>query len=520
MVLQNKYKAKASRRYNAAKGGPSQQGDRSEKPGFRQRQAGRFGPGHRGPSNASEDDQDDASEDGEDDEEDNENEEGEQDGGDEIHDPRFPSLQSTAKSSHPQRERASARSSDSGSMSRGKYSRRKIGESNAARMARLEAEKDPHMEQSEEEPEIDISALVARVKALDPNAQTQAGVSADIAAQLAERETASDVEKDIDHSLAWLHEKEMKRQKAKGRGGWTNGRPDAKRSDSHPEMKDVDADGNKIDYERLRRDKEKAEALRALKARFQGRALGEREAKGARSRPVPSIKIGPHRDVASDAPGGSDAAGSAAKDSPAPSSTYSGSGSSDSRSAASTSSTPPTGADRPAEGTSGTCGISDSMAAEIDASFNRQRKQVQSRNDDAGSVSSQRSSFSTDFGRRRSPMSIRDYDASIGACPPTDEIDSFLSSLSPPPTRSADPRASPSSSLPQERRRSRDYGDARISPTRSSKANASAVSSTSADANPTQERIHRLANPGGEARGTPQRGEIESLESFLDDMLK
>ncbi|EPQ32182.1 uncharacterized protein PFL1_00379 [Pseudozyma flocculosa PF-1] len=541
MVLQNKYKARASRRYNNTKGESTQHGEPPQKPGFRQRHFRRFG-SQLGPSG-----KDDGHDDGEgsnsgseedhsgSDQEDGGDSDDDDDGDDEVHDPRFPSLEKAAAAGQASSKQQGKATTDGDKTAppsgRGKFSRRKLGESNAARIARLEAEKDPHLEGSDDEPEIDISALVARVKALDPNAHTQAGVSADIAAHRAERETASDVENDIDHSLAWLHEREMQRQKAKGRAGWKDGRPDAKRSDSHAEMKDVDLEGNKIDYEAIKREKEKAEALRALKARFQGRALGERESKAARARPVPSIKIGPHRDqplsgsmapTSTSVNGGLDPASSGRRAAPAvspPASSTSSRGSSSAMSASSSLSSP-SGAQRHDE----TSAVSDSVAAEIDASLNRQRKLAQSGNHDSGSVSSQRSSFSTDFGRRRSPMSVKDYDGVTDPGPPTDEIDSFLASLKPEPLVRTSQQVRPGSPEEKKKRHGGGKGGDRAASARTPLASSTPSPEKAASKG---ERIHRfpvpapaLAAAGPLNSKMPKRGEIESLESFLDDMLK
>ena len=273
MVLQNKYKAKASRRYNAAKGAGDK---RDAKPGrpSRGRRPAQHVDGRPGAGSGSGSDFGSGSEDQEED-----------DGSDEQ-DTEFPQLQASQATSGPSKTSSTDQEEDPSRPTRGKYARRRMGESNAVRLERLLAEKDPYAEDEEEpEPEIDISRLVARVAALDPNAASQAGVAVDIASKRGDQETASDVERDIDHSLDWLHERERLRQR--NRGIKNN---ESTSTANKPLSEDTD---DQIDYEQIRREKEKAEALRALKARFQGRALGERERRDARVKNAPSIHIGP-----------------------------------------------------------------------------------------------------------------------------------------------------------------------------------------------------------------------------------
>lgn len=310
----------------------------------------------------------------------------------EQEDAEFPSLATAAATTST--TRAPAQDDDPANPSRGKYARRRLGESKLARLERLEAAKDPRLPDEEDsEPEVDISNLIARVAAFGDSAATQAGIAEQIARSRGQHETASDVENDIDHSLAYLHEKEQQRQKAKGRGG-TAWSPDES-SKVAIEALNVDANGNEIDLEALQKEKEKAEAVRALKARFQGHGVGERSRSDGKARSIPSIRIGsnttsasgvPSRDLALDAVG----------------------------------STP-----TPANGT-----LSESITAEIDSSLANSRRHAL--NGETGSGNSGRSSFSTSFGRRKSPLAGVENDRSSprgGSGKRTERIDSFLASL-------------------------------------------------------------------------------------------
>ena len=301
MVLQNKYKAKASRRYNSQKATTDSTEPGSSKQNYRHRivnklrsnnsQAGRVG--------SSDDDEERDIHSGSDQEEQDKEQE----------DAEFPSLATAAATTST--TRAPAQDDDPATPSRGKYARRRLGESKLARLERLEAAKDPRLPDEEDsEPEVDISNLIARVAAFGDSAATQAGIAEQIARSRGQHETASDVENDIDHSLAYLHEKERQRQKAKGRGG-TAWSPDES-SKVAMEALNVDANGNEIDLEALQKEKEKAEAVRALKARFQGHGVGERSRSDGKARSILSIRIGsnttsasgvPSRDLALDAAG-------------------------------------------------------------------------------------------------------------------------------------------------------------------------------------------------------------------------
>ncbi|KAJ1030079.1 hypothetical protein NDA16_000992 [Ustilago loliicola] len=270
MVLQNKYKAKASRRYNNSKASTDDAEPGSSKPGFRQRFANRHRRQNESQSTQSDGEEaSDADSDDDEDEDEDEDEEGALSGSDEEDgNTDFPSLAKAAATSNGTTTTAAqTEDDDSSNPNRGKYARRRLGESKLARLERLEAAKDPRLPDDEEpEPEVDISGLVARVAALGDAASTQAGLSEEIARSRAQHETASDVENDIDHSLSYLHEKERQRQKAKGRAAAQA--PEANNR-VFAEALEVDADGNPIDYEALKKEKEKAEAVRALKARFQ-----------------------------------------------------------------------------------------------------------------------------------------------------------------------------------------------------------------------------------------------------------
>lgn len=355
MVLQNKFKARASRRYNKTHG----EGTSTAKPNHRQKQ-----PRQPGISETQQDGSDDS---------------GSDPTSDEEEDLDFPSLAKAAEATDSTKDQEEQ--DDPSNPSSGRYARRKMGESRLAMMERLEAAKDPRLEAEEEpEPEVDLSGLLAKVAALGDSGASQAGIAQEIAKHRAAHETASDVEQDIDHSLAYLHEKERQRQKAKGRGG----------ADEHNKPALVESvDMNSEDVEAMKKDKEKAEAVRALKARFQGRDLGERERSDAKSRNAPSLKIGSKSSGSSGA----------------------------SVDSASTSTTKP---------------VSASLAAEIDSSLAKARGN--GAKGDAGSVKSERSTFSTSFGRARGNSHSSRSPLASGSTPSppsssTDGIDGFLRSL-------------------------------------------------------------------------------------------
>ena len=439
MVLQNKYKARASRRYNSSKAATDDNEPGSSKPGYRHRFANKHRPAHGPPSHR--DEAANASGSGSEGDDDDEGEsisgsDQEEESAD------FPSLAKAAAATSSSTTQAPAQEDDPANPSRGKYARRRLGESKLARLERLEAAKDPRLPDDEEpEPEVDISNLVARVAALDASAGTQAGVAEEIARSRGQNETASDVENDIDHSLAYLHEKERQRQKAKGHGGAAQS-PDESRKVAF-EAHDVDADGNAIDLEALQKEREKADAVRALKARFQGHAVGERSRPDGKPRSIPSIHIGPGPALSPDNSGSAE-----------PSST-------------------------------GT--LSDSLTAEIESSLAKSRNRTV--NGETGSVHSGRSSFSTTFGRRKSPLAGGvSSEADRGSSHRTERIDSFLASLNDRSAAGNDPSIfqlspigsnGPSRAHQQVRRAER----------------------------PPQQPIHSTA------------GELGRLESFLDDML-
>ncbi|PWN53981.1 hypothetical protein IE53DRAFT_408304 [Violaceomyces palustris] len=302
MVLQNKHKAKASRRYNAAK---NQDSTPEKRVGRRGHPSSSLPPSSLPRLDHPDDDESGSGEDQEGEDRGSEEEE-------EPQDPNFPSLKAASVSSPPDHSRPRPKWAPLQAPTEGRYARRQLTESKAAALDRIEAQKDPRLDKQEEgeeeaEPEVDLSGILAKVAALDVDAPSQAGVASHLASQVRENETAEEIEKDIDHSLDWLHQKEVERQKLKGRGGWSeeyDGKKDkrALASGVRGERLDLDVDskGNKIDWEEMKRQKEKAEAVRALKARFQGRALGERERKQAtRTRKVPVLDIG-HHDVGKD----------------------------------------------------------------------------------------------------------------------------------------------------------------------------------------------------------------------------
>ncbi|KAJ1032345.1 hypothetical protein NDA18_001831 [Ustilago nuda] len=451
MVLQNKYKAKASRRYNNSKVTTDDAELGSSKPGFRQR----FTNKHRQPhaTQSAQDGEEDGSDADSDDEDGEEGSLSGSDGEDDNTD--FPSLAKAAATPNGTTAApAKDNEDDPSNPNRGKYARRRLGESKLARLERLEAAKDPRLPDDQEpEPEVDISSLIVRVAALGNSAATQAGLAEEIARSRAQHETASDVEKDIDHSLAYLHEKERQRQKAKGRT--TSHTPDS----NHKVVTDavqVDIDGNPIDYEALKKEKEKAEAVRALKARFQGHDVGERSRSDAKPRAVPSIHIGPRKPVIPAELVGSQA--------------------------------------NAAEGD-----LSQSLTAEIESSL---AKSPRTTNGETSSIHSGRSSFSTTFGRRKSPLANVSADSDSrkgancgGSVRRTERIDSFLASLNDCSVNPSHPsvfQLSPTGTL----------GAARPSPHPTSRISGSA---------------ERVTPQHKGIQSTP--GELGRLESFLDDML-
>ncbi|EST06558.1 hypothetical protein PSEUBRA_004466 [Kalmanozyma brasiliensis GHG001] len=470
MVLQNKYKAKASRRHHSQKASADDAEPGSSKPGFRQRFANK----HRQSSSQSGQDgtmigSHRGEEEGEDDFEDGDDSEEASISGSEEEQANadFPSLTKAAAVSDP--SQSSTHLEDPSNPSRGKYARRKLGESKLARLERLEASKDPRLPDEEEpEPEVDISNLVARVAALGGSAGTQAGVAEEIARSRGQHETASDVENDIDHSLAYLHEKERLRQKAKGRGGQQDA---SSKAHSHSEALDVDADGNAIDLEALQKEKEKAEAVRALKARFQGHGVGERQRPDGRNRIAPSIHIGPQATDSSD------------------NSASSKSGSSE-------------------EDTQTASTISDSLNAEIESSLAKTR--TGSLNAETASVNSGRSSFSTTFGRRKSPLAHapmhepqpeKSSPRAGGRARQTERIDSFLASLNDRSMGGKDPSVFTLNSVSPN-------------PCGPSQRNSNASDRTVKAHPPSHHQPHQQQMPIHSAPG-----ELGRLESFLDDML-
>lgn len=437
MVLQNKYKAKASRRYNSSKGPTEDADPGSSKPGYRHRFAKKHGqPSHSQAQNAS-----DSRSGGEDEEDELQSGSEEGEGNSE-----FPSLAKAASASTTGGTANREEEEDPSNPNRGKYARRRLGESKLARLERLEAAKDPRLPDDEEpEPEVDISNLVARVAALGDSAGTQAGLAEEIARSRGQNETASDVENDIDHSLAYLHEKERQRQKAKGRGGAA---PSPSENAKNPiEALDVD---DAMHLEALKKEKEKAEAVRALKARFQGHAVGERSRSDGKPRAAPSIKIGPSI-ITSEETVEDDEGGNVV---------------------------------------SSTGTLSDSLTAEIESSLAKSRNRALS--GETGSINSGRSSFSTTFGRRRSPLAgVQVAEPERGSGPRTERIDSFLASLNDRSIQGRDPSVfslSPAGSNTGYR------------------PNSHRTSNRMDQALPTQP-IHSAP------------GELNRLENFLDDML-
>jgi hypothetical protein len=375
-------------------------------------------------------------------------------------DPSFPTLAKALETrTTPIPASGQAAEEDPSNPSTGKYARRRMGESRLAMIERLEAAKDPHLIAEEEsEPEVDISNLLARVAALGDSEVTQAGMAEKVAKRRGKHETAVDVENDIDHNLSYLHEKERQRQRAKGRGGSTSA--SEARTRTIQELSSIDAEGNEIDYEQMKKEKEKAEAVRALKARFQGRGLGERERKDIKSRTAPSLNIGPKPSLS--------AAHVAAGQS---------SGSGDS--------TPKIGGR----------GIpKPNLAAEVTASLTKTSSS--SASSETASSSSGRSSFRTDFGRRRIPLGghLDGSNASQPVSPPQgDRIDNFLATIN---NRDPNIREDPSVFTLS------DAGTARNSATSD------------------RSRTDRGRGTTAERSVSPRVfSDLSRLESFLDDML-
>lgn len=467
MVLQNKYKAKASRRYNNnAKASENDAEPGSSKPGYRQRFANRprqslsangRGGGLTEAHSKTEDDDD------EDKDEDSEGGSSVTGSDQEDGDAEFPSLAKAATLSD--KSQPTELADDPSNPSKGKYARRKLGESKMARLERVEAAKDPRIQDDEEpEPEVDISRLVARVAALGDSAGTQAGVSEEIARSRGQHESVSDVENDIDHSLAYLHDKERQRQKAKGRGGGVHAIT-VENSKMAFEALSVDANGNEIDLEALQKEKEKADAARALKARFQGHGIGERQRSDGRSRTVPSIQIGPHIATSSTSDNSSR--------------------------------------------TSNEASLLDGLTADTESTLAKERKG--NINGETASVHASRLSFSTTFGRRKPPLAgivqaeqlerpmLDSAGRSNSSAHRFERINSFLASLNDRSIAGQDPSVFSLSS----------NGSNGNNQTRQSQPFSSVRSGhTVAPQRPYhQTRIH----------STP--GELGRLESFLDDML-
>ncbi|CAD6887544.1 unnamed protein product [Tilletia laevis] len=269
MVLQNKFKARASARYNATRGG-SEGGGRGRGQsggagrGYRGRGRGRGRGGGSAHGGREEGEDDDGEDDGEDEDE-------EEDG--DPADAAFPTLQAAtlAGPSRPAGGRAEVEKVPA------KYARRKL-ESNAWRYKEDDADPDPD---AEPEPEVDLSNLFARVAKLDSskNAVISLGAPQPLDAS-ADAETAEDIEADIDHSLAYLYERERARERARtGRAKEHEQRQQGLSGSNVIEVASMSAEDRKKmeeEAEEMKADKEKAEALRALKERFQGHAVGER----------------------------------------------------------------------------------------------------------------------------------------------------------------------------------------------------------------------------------------------------
>jgi hypothetical protein len=268
MVLQNKYKARASKRYNAARGGGAAGEGESSRAGARGRGRVRGrgrGGAHSDPFRAAVEGGGEASGSGE--EEDEEEEEGEAEAQD-----AFPALQAStagAASSQARQSRGEA----------AKYARRPM-ESNAWRYAEPEAEVDPHAgecmlsravllpvaqraerqsadvayaaraEPQEPEPEVDLSNLFAKVAQLDSSRSAIPGLPSE--------EQRRELEEDVDRSLAYLHARQRERERGKGAAA----REEEKGGVERREITEEERREEEEERREMGKERERAEALR------------------------------------------------------------------------------------------------------------------------------------------------------------------------------------------------------------------------------------------------------------------
>ncbi|KAK0537840.1 hypothetical protein OC834_000659 [Tilletia horrida] len=294
MVLQNKYKARASAKYNAGRGSAgATRGTRGGR-GRGGRGGGRGRGGYARFGDEPDGEEHDGIGEGEDgDEGDGDEEEGE--GEDEkAEDAAFPTLQASAARAGSSSGRGGKLGTDADRVP-SKYARRKI-ESNAWRYKADEAEGDPD---AEPEPEVDLSALFARVAKLDSSKNAVitlgAGPQASASSASEQAETAEEIEADIDHSLAYLYERERARERART-GRAREGQAGLAGNSNVVDVASLSAEERQkmeAEAEEMKADKEKADALRALKERFQGRAIGERVKTSNVRRLVSTTPAGP-----------------------------------------------------------------------------------------------------------------------------------------------------------------------------------------------------------------------------------
>ncbi|UZJ55259.1 hypothetical protein CBS101457_004579 [Exobasidium rhododendri] len=248
MVLQNKYKARASRRYNSSRGGSSD--TRGRGGGGRGRGAGHFHGGEAQFPSLNGGEQEDGDERGED-ADDLDLLEGEDEGG-EVSD------------------------------TRNKYSRRRL-ESNAWRYQ--EDEVDP-LEEAEKEPEleVDLSGLLARVAKLDSSRTSKAFSSREGVAGLSSGGATKDDDDDddIDQSLLYLLDRQRERQAGKGAADENSqGMSSKPPGITSSEMKQLEIEGKRLleERERERRHYGRAQMLKTSQSKTISLNIGENRSK-------------------------------------------------------------------------------------------------------------------------------------------------------------------------------------------------------------------------------------------------
>jgi hypothetical protein len=221
MVLQNKFKARASAKYNKGRGGAGRGRGRGGAHGHERGQP-------------------------------LEDEEGIELADDEPEE--FPALdQAAQKDAKEAGDSEAEEEAEEARLQRQKYGKRKI-ESNAWKFQ--QDVKDPYAEESEPEPEVDLTNLIERVKQLDSGKNAKITTIGGVQ----DEEEARRIEEDIDHSLSYLSHKERQRQKGKGKGLQDDSLPM-----KGPEAKEMTEEERKQDAEEreeMLKEKERAEALR------------------------------------------------------------------------------------------------------------------------------------------------------------------------------------------------------------------------------------------------------------------